>query len=223
MLQLPGLQSPTTSAEARRLDAFVGHIAGQRGCLNGPLLSVEATEQVSKVVRFVMSENAQEPRLTFFEQGKGPLLRRYPRCGRLDKEGSAVLRMPNPIDEAFGLQVVQEQDHRALVDAERRTHRTLGHRLALCYQSEDPDGASRETKLAKDLVSQGRCGDRIAVEEERDPVPHRWRQTSPSLLTTHDRPSDRLSHIGQWAASMPCWPRDRTYRPSQVDQEDSGV
>jgi len=133
---------------------------------------VEATQQVSKLVRFDTSENPEEPRFTFFEQAKGPPLRRYPRCGWLDKEGSAILRMPNPIDEPLGLKVVEEQDHRALVDAERRTHCTLGHRLALCYQSEDPDGASRETKLAKDLVSQGRCGDRIAVEEERDPVPH---------------------------------------------------
>ena len=136
------------------------------------LLSVEATEQFSKLVGFVMTENPEEPRLTFLKQAKGPPLRRSPRCGRLDDEGSAILRMPNPIHEAFGLQVVQEQDHRALVDAERGTHCTLGHRLALCYQSEDPDGASRETKLAKDLVSQGRCRDRIAVEEERDPVPH---------------------------------------------------
>ena len=135
-------------------------------------LSVEATEQLSKLVGFVMSENAQEPRFTFFEQAKGPPLRRNPRCGWLDEEGSAILRMPNPIHKAFGLQVVQEQDHRALVDAERRTNCTLGHRLALCYQTEDPDGASGETKLAKDLVSQGRCRDRIAVEEERDPVPH---------------------------------------------------
>jgi len=35
MLQLPGLWSPSTSAEAGRLDALVGHMAGERVCPNG--------------------------------------------------------------------------------------------------------------------------------------------------------------------------------------------
>lgn len=35
MLQLPGLWSPTRSAEAGRLDAFVGHIADEGVCPDG--------------------------------------------------------------------------------------------------------------------------------------------------------------------------------------------
>jgi hypothetical protein len=119
---------------------------------------VEATQQAQELVPLGAAQNPQVPRFTGVQQLNGTLLPREPRIRGFDEEGSAIVRMPDTFDVSPCLEIVEEEDHRALVDADRRTECSLGHRFSLDNQGEDAYGPSRKAELIQHLVGQGGRG-----------------------------------------------------------------